>query len=447
MQNFRIQIVVRVCLIAAVVIGTITLYNYSESYVSAAVLIGLTAVQIGSLIRYVDKTNRDVSRFLRSVQYSDFSQSFSAHGRGKSFAELGTAFTEVMDDFKAAREETEIHHRFLQTVMQHVGIGLLTFQADGEIGLINNAAKRLFRVHHLKNVRALDSFSPALVDALLRMKSGTRSIVKVVIDEELFELVLFGTEFRLAERMYRLVSVQDIQSELEEREIEAWQKLTRVLTHEIMNSITPIASLAGTAAALLDGDVQIEDEPSVEIIDDVQSAVQTIERRSQGLLRFVQAYRSLTRIPRPDLKIFPVQDLVDGVVELFSSEISSMQIHLDIVIDPPGLALTADPELIEQVLINVVKNAIQSLSGRDDPRLSLQALIDPRGKTVIRVTDNGPGIEPEAMEKIFVPFFTTKPQGSGIGLSLSRQIMRQHGGTMSVRSNPSDFTTITLRFK
>jgi nitrogen fixation/metabolism regulation signal transduction histidine kinase len=447
MRNFRVQVLTRVIMISVTVVAAIALFEYSGSHVSAALLGGLALFQVAALVRYVDKTNRDLDRFLRSVRYSDFSQTFSSLGRGKSFELLGRAFAEVMDDFRAARAETETQHRFLHTVMQHVGTGLLTFDADGDVGLINNAAKRLFRVQNLKNIRALDEFSPELVDALLLIESGSRSIVKVVVEDQILELILYGTAFRISEKTYKLVSVQDIQTELEERELEAWQKLTRVLTHEIMNSITPIASLAGTANALLDGG-EGEERKTVpdDALEDVRGAVQTIERRSQGLLRFVQAYRSLTRIPRSNLQIFPVRDLFEGVLGLYRSEMERGGIVSETVPEPYSLDLTADPELIEQVLINLVKNAIQALAETKDARLILRAFIDARGKTVIQVSDNGPGIEPEALDKIFIPFFTTKSQGSGIGLSLSRQIMRQHGGTLTIKSVPGEMTVCTLRF-
>jgi len=262
-------------------------------------------------------------------------------------------------------------------------------------------------------------------------------------------LALYATEFRLRQQKYTMVSVQNIQSELEEKEMEAWQNLIRVLTHEIMNSVTPIASLASTANDLLmqiPEDREDSKKTPLTAIDDVSSAVQTIERRSQGLLRFVDSYRKLTRLPKPNFQIFPISELFERVQQLMQSQISERGIDFQTRVDPESLELTADPEMIEQVLINLLMNAIQASARKHKPRIRLTASMDDRGRTVIRVTDNGPGITDEAMEKIFIPFFTTKKEGSGIGLSLARQIIRLHRGSISVQSKPHVETVFTLRF-
>jgi len=455
MRNFRIQIISRISGIVATVFLAIWLYEYSGSIMAVFLLSLGVFAQIIALIRYVDKTNRDLSRFLNSVRYSDFSQSFTGSGRGKSFTELGQSFGQVMDDFRKARGETEEQHRFLQTVVQHVGTGLISFDRKGDVGLINNAAKRLFGVQHLKNVTGLRDYSTDLVNALGKLRAGDRSVIKVVRGDEMQELILSGAEFRVRGEFFTLVAIQDIQSELEEKELQAWLKLTHVLTHEIMNSITPIASLAASAHEILNSNMS-ESEPAdtnsdivnedKEWLEDVRDAIQTINRRSQGLLHFVQAYRSMTRIPRPNLKIFPVVRLLDSVHELFRAELETTGIQLNIKITPPELDVTADPELIEQILINLVKNAIQMNEPGKAMTIRLSARIGTQSRPVLSVTDDGPGIEPEALDKIFVPFFTTKKEGSGIGLSLSRQIMRQHGGSMSVFSDPGNETTFSLRF-
>ena len=365
----------------------------------------LVGFQLVGLVRYVEKTNHDLDRFLRSIRYSDFSQTFEGGRRGKSFELLGRAFSEVMDEFRAERAEKEESYRYLQTVMQHVGIGLLSFRQDGTVGLINTAAKRLLRVSHLKHLRALEATAGrGLADTLLRMRSGEKVLVKVVDDDELLQLAIYATEFKLRGDLYKLVSIQDIQSELEEKEIEAWQKLTRVLTHEIMNSITPIASLASTVNDLLadldappaDGAAdeaadEMIDEMIAETIDDVRDAVRTIEKRSQSLLDFVQAYRSLTRIPKPDFRIVPVADLVENVAELLRLQLRERGIRLVTSVQPASLTVTADPSLVEQVLINLLKNAAEAVQGRADAEIRLSGAIDERGRTILQVVDNGSG--------------------------------------------------------
>ncbi len=447
MRGFRVQCILRVLFIA----GTLFAGVYGVTVYGSLLLSGLAAVltvgQVVGLIRFVDRTNRELSRLLQAIRYSDFSQAFHASGLGGSFSELGQAFTAVMEDFRKARAEKEEHVLYLNTVIQHIGIGLLAYQQHGSIGLINNAAKRLLRVPYLKNVRALADFSGELVETLLRMHAGDKALVKVVDGDELLELVIYATEFRLHGQLYTLVSIQDIQAELEEKEIQSWQKLVSVLTHEIMNSITPIASMADTANDLLT-DIMPNGgtDEAVETLGDVRMAMQTIARRSQHLVHFVNAYRSLTRIPRPNLSIFPIQKLFDALEHLFRSSLEEAGIALDVSIDPEELDVTADPELIEQVLINLLKNAIEALRDRPGARITLIARMSARGRTVVQVRDSGPGIPPEAIDRIFIPFYTTKKEGSGIGLSLSRQIMRQHGGALSVVSEPDLRTTFTLRF-
>ena len=448
-KHFRVRCTIRVLLFGATLFVAIYLFSNTSSYVAASIIAIVAGTQLFSLIQFVEKTNRDLDRFLRSIRYADFSQSFASEKRGASFEALSRSFSEVMDDFRQARAEKEEHYRYLQTVMQHVGIGLFTFKGDGSVGLINSAAKRLLRVNTLKNVQALSALSPNLVDTLHRLRAGEKVLVKVVDNDELLQLAIYASEFKLRGELFKLISIQDIQSELEEKEIEAWQKLTRVLTHEIMNSITPIASLAATANELLEdlNDTQQEsDSMRNETIGDIHSAVQTVEKRSKSLLSFVNAYRVLTRIPKPIFQILPVIDLFESVEGLLTPQMEAYGIRFHRDIEPDKLTLTADPELVERVLINLTKNAIEAVHERPYPEIHLFAGIDDRGRTIIRVSDNGSGIVPEALDKIFIPFFTTKKEGSGIGLSLSREIMRQHGGTINAVSKPQQSTVFTLRF-
>ena len=339
--------------------------------------------------------------------------------------------------------------RYLQTVIQHIGVGLLAFTPDGEVALVNTAAKRLFNIDQMINLQALGAVSKDLVATLLNMKSGDKVLVKTEIAREPLQLVMYATELKMRGEHHTLVSVQNIRTELDEKEVEAWQQLIRVLTHEIMNSITPISSLASTVNEMLKPDGPGEDrgkQVSTEVIDDVRGAVRTIEKRSQGLLQFVDAYRSLTRIPPPKFQIISVRQLFSEVEQLMRQRLSGSQIMLTMRTEPESLELTADPNLVEQVLINLVLNAADALSGRIDGVISLSAFIGGRGRVTLEVQDNGTGISTELQEKIFVPFFTTKPNGSGIGLSLSRQIMRLHGGMILLNSKPQEQTTFTLRF-
>jgi nitrogen fixation/metabolism regulation signal transduction histidine kinase len=447
-KNFRI-----ICLIRVIALGAsihLLFYLILQAKLFATILIVAAIIyQIYALIVYVEKTNKDLTRFLQAIKHTDFSQSFSGAGLGSSFRELNRAFSEVIEQFRRARAEKEEHYRYLQTVVQHVGIGLIAFKPDGEVGLINTAAKRLLRVNYLNNLKALEAFNQPFVDTLLRLRSGEKALVKVDDKRELLQLTVYATEFKLREQMFTLVSVQNIQSELEEKEMEAWQNLIRVLTHEIMNSVTPIASLASTVNDLLtdaSGSQKARGEISSEVIGDIRDASQTIQQRSAGLLHFVDAYRTLTKIPKPEFKIIPVLEILNNVQQLLRSQMAEHAVTLQLSVEPQSLELAVDPRLIEQVLINLVLNAFQALDKQAAARIELRGRLDERGKVIIQVADNGPGIMAEMLDRIFTPFFTTKQNGSGIGLSLSRQIMRLHRGTISVRSEPNVETVFTLRF-
>ena len=438
--NFRAQVVVRVVLLGlSLMLLPLSLRNLD--YPAIPLVIGvLAAFQVWSLIRFVDRTNRDLARFLQAIRYADFSQTYVTGGLGSSFDELKRSFNEVLDAFRATRAEKEEQALYLQMVVQHIGVGLVAFDRQGEVSLINNAAKRLLRVNRLANVSDLESRGPGLVQTLTTLGPRRKALLRLEEDGEVRQLACFAALFRTGEEEHRLVSLHDIQSELEEQEMEAWQRLIRVLTHEIMNSITPIASLSATAEGLLQ-----QETVAGEDVSDVRTAVHTIHRRSQGLLQFVDAYRDLTRVPAPDFQITPVSGLFERVTQLMGHQFEEAGVELVHAVAPPSLEVTADPGQVEQVLINLLRNACDAAGGRDGARVELTAFMD-RDRVVIDVADNGTGIVEEALDKLFIPFFTTKQDGSGIGLSLCRQIMRMHRGTISARSEPGVRTVFSLRF-
>jgi nitrogen fixation/metabolism regulation signal transduction histidine kinase len=447
---FRINCIIRILFIAATCFLFFYLFFKTELYAALLIIGILILYQIYSLIHYVEKTNRDLTRFFESIKYEDFSQRFKNNKLGPSFASLQEALSNVADAFRKARAEKEEHYRYLQTVVQHVGIGLIAFQPDGKVELINTAAKRLLKVARLKNVKSLEGKSKALTKTILHLKSREKALVKVEDNNELLHLALYATEFKLGGRSFSLVSLQNIHSELEEKEIEAWQKLIRVLTHEIMNSVTPIASLASTINELIQESTKSLDyekeAAAAENLNDISQALQTIQKRSKGLLHFVDAYRNLTLIHQPNFNIFSAKELFTRVEKLMRTNIAEKAVEFKMDIDPESLELTADPELIEQVLINLMLNALQAVEGQKKPKIELNAFLDSNGKIIIQIVDNGSGIPKENLEKIFIPFFSTKEGGSGIGLSLSRQIMRLHKGSISVNSEPHERTAFSLIF-
>lgn len=408
-------------------------------------------IQIAALIYYVDRTNRVLNDFLQSIRYSDFTRTFQVETTDSTFDKLKATFNDVIKDFQAVRAEKEESYYYLQTVIQHIGIALIAYQKDGTVELINNATKKMFQVRTLNNIQALREYNPELVQKLLTIRHGENLLLKIREKDDLLQLSIYGTEFKIQNRTILLVSIKNIQQELDEKEMESWQKLIRVLTHEIMNSITPISSLSSTVNLLIDDvaeTLKTKEDCTEEIsnLHEIGEALKTIHNRTDGLIHFVNTYRNLTRIPTPTFSIFPVARLLNNIRNLHLKELEEKGITCVINVEPASLELSADEKLIEQVLINLVKNSMHALENVKSPVIELRAFLNKRGRITIQTIDNGPGILPEVLDKIFIPFFTTKTQGSGIGLSLSRQILRLHGGNINVWSEPDKGAAFSLSF-
>ncbi|MBN1416638.1 MAG: hypothetical protein JW973_16160 [Bacteroidales bacterium] len=448
-KNYRANIIIRVILLAACIF--LFFYTLQIKYFIAPVIAGvLILFQIGSLIRYLDKTNRELTSFLESVRFSEFTRSFNMEEREGTYAELNKAFNEVIEDFQKVRAEKEENFHYLQTIVQNIDVSVIAYTTDGNIELINKAAKKLFQVATIKNIKALETLSSELVENLLNIKPGENKLVKVQVEDDILQLAIYSSTIKIKDKLIYLVTIKDIQTVLEEQETEAWQKLIRVLTHEIMNSITPIASLSSTLDLMLKGINIRHDTADInfdrESVNEIQEALQTINKRSTGLLHFVNTYRNLTRIPNPNFKVCSVTEIFNNIRKLLEDEFARNNIGLSIHVDPDSLQLTADEQLMEQVLINLIKNSIHALSSRPDAQIKLLGYLNKRGRVTLQVSDNGPGILKDVLDKIFIPFFTTKPSGSGIGLSLSKQILRLHNATISAHSEPEKETVFTMTF-
>ncbi len=448
-KKYRFNIVFRIILLVLTIF--LLFYALKSNFLIAPVIVAVLIVfQIASLIRYLDKTNRELTSFLQSIRFAEFTSSFQIEGMGGTFSELNKAFNEVMQDFQKVRAEKEESFHYLQTIVQNIDVSVIAYTADGNIELINKTAKKLFQLASIRNIKSLENLSPELVHTLLTIRPGENKLVKVQYEDDFLQLAIYGSTIKVKDKLIYLVTIKDIQNVLEEQETEAWQKLIRVLTHEIMNSITPIASLSSTLDLMLKGlDVDATSSQLVidrETINEIQEALKTINKRSTGLLHFVNTYRNLTRIPKPDFKRCSVKELFESIRKLMEEEIQNYGIEFIVRVDPESLEVTADDKLIEQVLINLLKNAIHALAGQKDGRIQLLGYMNKRGRITIQVTDNGPGILSDVLDKIFIPFFTTKPSGSGIGLSLSKQILRLHNATITAHSDPGTETVFTLTF-
>lgn len=438
LYNFRINIIARIAIILLLVAG-IAISFIKGHIITAVFLGGITAFVVSNLVYYVNQTNRDLANFIESVQYNDFTTTTSARHKGESFGELYKSFNMVNRKFQDIRMEKEANHQFLQSIVEHIDIGLLCFDDNEEVILMNKALQGLLHKSYLINLSALRQIDETLWSAVKGLKSGERELVKLTVENKMKQLSIQCIELILKGEHYRLVSFQNIQSELEQQELVAWQKLIRILTHEIMNSVAPIASLSSTISDVIGNSAASGDSN----LKNIKNSVDVIKKRSEGLLGFTETYRTLTRIPPPNFELVDARDLVEEVCTLFRPELESKGIKLETGFPAHPVTFQGDPSLLEQVLINLVRNAADALAGRENPRIQIN--VQKAGtKSQIIVADNGQGIPEEAIEQAFVPFFTTKKEGSGIGLSLSRQIMRMHKGTIGLHSVEGEGTVVTL---
>ncbi|MCZ8022381.1 MAG: ATP-binding protein [Cyclobacteriaceae bacterium] len=446
LRDFSSRVVLRTLLIGATLI--VVMYMFTQpNMIFASILLCLVVVaQLAEMIRFVSQTNRKLTRFLESIKYSDFVSGFAAdHKLGKSFKDLNESINDVMEAFRKARSEKEESWQYLDTVVQQVRTGILSFDSDGKIQLINNLAKKYLGTNTIKNIEELKMINPRLYETIQITESGKGELYKANND---IQLSVQCTHLRIRGVDIKLLTMQNIQGELQKQEAEAWQNLTRVLRHEIMNSITPISSLTSTLREILEHDLKKENENYVlndETTSDLKEGLSTIENRSKGLIKFIDAYREYTSLPKPTITTVNLKNLIEKVSNLMKEELKRTSIEFSYACSSDYLTIQVDEEMIEQVLINLLKNAKEALQETKQPKLNVLAHYQDNA-VKIEITDNGPGIIKEAIENIFVPFYTTKRTGSGIGLSLSRQIMQLHGGSLTVVSEPEVQTTFTLRF-
>ncbi|MEM1056621.1 MAG: ATP-binding protein [Bacteroidota bacterium] len=435
-RRFRVRLGMGLVLLAGLSVGaTVAVIRGGPAWtVGALVLGGLAVWAAMRIVRQAERPARDFRQFLDSVRADDMSVRFSSSGHDPLLDGLAEAFQSVSDAFRKVRAEREEQAGYLEAVVRHVGVALIGLRADGEVTLFNLAAGRTLGIPRPRSVDSLRQRAPEAAEALERLAPGERILIRLDHAEGPKELVAYSTRFVIAGETHSLISLQDIRQELEARELEAWQQLTRVLTHEITNSVAPIASLAGTAQTLL----------ASNHTDDVQEALGTIERRSRGLVAFVDSYRTLARLPQPESRVVSAAELLGDIAMLMRA--STEDVTVSVEVEPEGLEITADPDLVEQALVNLALNAAEAMEDTPDATLRLRASVGSSGRPVVEVIDNGPGLLPEVQDRAFVPFFSTKQSGSGIGLSLAHRIARLHGGTLTVVSEPEVQTVFTFRF-
>ncbi len=429
-KTFAIALIWRFVVLELLMLATAWLAIKPGFYAGLVIAIIILLIASIEFWQFIKKTNREISRFLDAARYSDFSQRFEFKNLGGGFRSLGETFTDILENLRQLRSQQEADLRRLKALVEHVPVPLISVHGNGSVTLQNNAARRLFGSAPISHVRDLMQFGSGFHRAVTDAVPGNKQLVVFAHDGMEQQMTLSATEVIVANERELLVSLQDIQSELDTMQTESWQDLVRVLTHEIMNSITPISSLTRTASDLADDVLKKVDDksPLLEDLTDIHHAVATVSRRSESLMQFVDSYRQLTRLAPPERFRVPLASLFEYVADLAKAEWGEQSVALVVTTTPQSLDVYADRDLVEPVLLNLLRNAWQATQSLPTPKIMLSARLNRRGRVVIEVDDNGPGIAKDIAQKIFVPFFTTKEGGSGVGLALTRQVMIAHHG-------------------
>ena len=419
----------------------------TQWYVTIMLGVAVALLQMTLLIRFATQSSREFARFLDAISFDDTSQSFSGLLGDSAHRELGVAMARVMDLLRSGRSEREEQARYLQTLIAHVPVALISVDEAGRAQLLNMAARRLFETA-LADVSQFTRHGESFAVGMESLRPGGTAILRMERTSGTLQLKVAATDVALGGLRRRLISLQNIENEMSAQEMAAWQTVIRVMAHEVMNSLTPVSSLAATARDLVrDALSQLPaGDPRASGLSDACEALETVARRSEGLLHFVQNHRRLTKLLVTQIEVMPAQRVFARIQRLLGADLAARDIRMTTSVEPETLEVAADSDLLDQALINLVRNAIEALRDVSAGHIALSARRHPDGRIVIAVADNGPGIATDQREKIFVPFFTTKRQGSGVGLTLVRQIATAHGATVDVSQTPGGGATVSLRF-
>lgn len=447
-KNLYVNILVRVLLIVIISVCLGWLVASGKSFRLSFIFMLTILILTVNLILYLNSTNKKIKYFFDSVRNDDSSLSFPEEEKNVTVKEIYKSMNRVNQQIQQLKIENRNQEQYFRTLIEHLAIGIVTYNSKGFILHSNNSAKRLLATEVLTHIEQIGRTDQRLYQAIKNIKPFERSLVRLSTELGEIQLTLKAASFRTNEDELVILSIQDIKNELDEKEVESWMKLIRILMHEIMNSITPITSLSESLSEMYsDGGVPVSPENlNPQTISTTLRGLGVIKEQGKGLLSFVESYRKLTRIPAPEKQLFKAAELMDRVQVLYHSLEKSRTSVFEISLKDPDLEIYADKNLISQVLINLVKNALESNAGNPLGKIKIVAGRDLNLRPEICVIDNGPGIPAENLDEIFVPFFTTRQNGSGIGLSISRQIMRVHGGNLKVRSVPGRETIFCLTF-
>ncbi|MGD1891525.1 MAG: PAS domain-containing sensor histidine kinase [Cyclobacteriaceae bacterium] len=447
LKRFSVLVILRVAFLLATITGFVLIFGRADLFFNQIILGSIILIQVYELIRFVMQTNTELAKFLLAIKYNDFTVNFSRSSHS-GFKHLHPAMREIMAAYQQVKIEKEAQYQYLRLLVKHLKVGIISVKGEDEITLMNPPALQLLKTniyHHWKNIQLN---RPQLAQAVESMQDGESRLVELSLHGEVRRLSVQLSQVRLLKDTYRIITLHDIEDEINRSETEAYHKLIRILTHEIMNSVTPISSLSETLLMMLESDsgqVKSKEEISPDYLEELAYSLRTIQKRTDGLLTFVEDYRRLTKVPQPQRQPLSVASLFSSVSLLMRAEFEKRGIAFHTRCEPEDLTIFADQRQLEQVLINLLTNSIQAVAEQEKPSVALSAYCQDE-RTLIEVQDNGSGIAPDKLDQIFVPFFSTKEKGSGIGLSLSRHIMGLHGGSIRVQSQPDTQTIFSLTF-
>ncbi len=440
LNRYEVSLTIRVLFLLASI--TAAAFCIVNNKFTLLFFIGLVLFfQILSFVQFINKTNTELTQFIEAVQYRDFSLQFAEKNAPVSVRQLRRAFNQINGTFKQLSSEREEQYQYLQKILELVDTGILSYDQTGEVGWMNEAFKKMLAIPYLRNISSLEKRNLYVFQAISSLQSGENQLVK--IDQK--QVLLAKTTFLNDGKLTHLIAFQNVNEAIEDTEAQAYQKLLRVMTHEIMNSVAPIASLAETMEERLKTG-QSPNPSNKQLLEDITLGVATIKKRSANLLKFADTYRQLAKVSITSFAVFYVRDLFESVEILLENQIEQKNIELDVILKDFDLQIEGDLALVEQVLINLMINAIDAVKESEQPKIQISAYKNAQEKVVLEVKDNGIGMSAELMDKIFVPFFTSKANGSGIGLSLSKQIMALHKGSITVHSVEEQGTVFRLTF-
>lgn len=410
-------------------------------------VIAIIIWQVADFFRFHKKAQYEVQQFAESIHYRDFSRHFDVRHAPAELQPLRKGFNEITDTMKVITKEKETQYQYLQRILELVDTGILSYDIEsGEVMWMNESLKRILQVPYLKTIHSLSKRDWNLYHEIMSLPLGQSIIATAHQERNAFKVLLSATAFQTEGRKYKLIAFQNVNEALDETESKAWQRLLSVLTHEIMNSIAPISSLSSTLQNMLEEGKSRVSPENRSGFDDLKLGIDTIKSRSEGLLKFAETYRNLNKITNLNLQKVYVRDVFENLQQLMQPTLEQKNIELDVILKDPNLMMEADTNLIDQVMINLIVNAIDAIKEKPAPRIVLSATEGTAKKTIIKVADNGSGMPEELLDKIFIPFFSTKKTGSGIGLSLCKQIMMLHKGNIHVQSSEAEGTVFTLQF-